>query len=143
MRPALFVWFLASILAADPLSAQSGCGYVSSARKPPEEKGYYPAQIRQVDGKDVSRSQSRYRLAVGPHRIAVEERIGDSRRGSAKLRMLANRDAKLALKVLDLEVKADGSYHIGARLLEDRSDPQKPQDYWEPAVWRTLVESCH
>lgn len=130
------------LMAAGAANAQSGCGYVSSIRKPPEDKGFYPAQIRQIDGKEVSRGQSRYRLSVGVHRIAVEERIADSRRGYTKLRKLGNKDAKLVLKMLELDVKADGSYHVGAQLFEDRIDPQKPQDYWEPVVWRTLVENC-
>lgn len=143
MRLPLVPVLLALGLAAGPVvHAQSGCGYVSSARKPPEDKGFYPAQIRQIDGKDVSRGQSRHRLSVGPHKIAVEERIADSRRGYTKLRKLGNKEEKLILKVLDIDIKPDGSYHIGAQLFEDRIDPQKPQDYWEPVVWRTLVENC-
>jgi len=141
MRPSLVLALLACF--ATPVAfAQSGCGYASSVKEPPESKGVYPAAIRQVDGKAVGERTPRHRLTVGLHKLSVEERIADTRRGKAKLRQLAIKEPKQALKVLEIDVKADGSYHIGAKLLEQPGDPGKPQDYWEPVVWRTLLESC-
>ena len=121
--------------------AQSGCGYVSSNTKPPISKEIYPATIRQVDGKEVD-GKKRLRLSVGVHRIAVQELIADERRGYTKLRKLGNKETKLVLKVLELDVKADGNYLIGAQLFEDRIDPARPNDYWEPVVWRKTLDSC-
>ncbi|MBK8068164.1 MAG: hypothetical protein IPK27_11225 [Rhodanobacteraceae bacterium] len=121
--------------------AQSGCGYVSTSTKPPVSKEIYPAAIRQIDGKDVDGSK-RIKLTLGVHKIAVQERIADERRGNTKLRKLGNKQTELVLKVLEVDVKADGNYLIGAQLYEDRIDPAKPNDYWEPVVWRTTLDSC-
>lgn len=121
--------------------AQSGCGYVSTSTKPPVSKEVYPATIRQIDGREVD-GDKRIKLTVGVHQIAVQELIANERRGYTKLRKLGNKETKLVLKVLELDVKADGNYLIGAQLFEDRIDPAKPNDYWEPVVWRKTLDSC-
>lgn len=124
-------------------AADEPCGFVTAANKPPQSKGVYPAEIARIDGVDVpKRKVNRIRLAAGKHNIAIQERIGTTPRGDTVLRKLGNREAPLVYKVIEINVEADTLYQIGAQLDEKQVDPEKPDDYWTPTIWRKSVEAC-
>jgi hypothetical protein len=119
----------------------AGCGYVSTSAKPPLSEDLYPAEIKRIDGEDA-RKQNRHRLAIGTHAISIQEQIGSTPRGYTKLRKLGNREVALVYKVIEIEIEADASYQIAARLRSDQIDSTRPHAYWEPVVWRTTSEKC-
>lgn len=131
------------LLAASAAHGQTVCGYVATNPKPPASKDLYPAAIAEVDGKKVAGSDARrIKLEVGVHRIGVQAQIGDDRRGRAKLVELGIGDAAAALAVIEIDVQADSSYQIAAQLVANQKDRAQPGGYWEPVVWRKLVDSC-
>ncbi len=135
----VIAWLL---LSASSAEGQTVCGYVAANPKPPVSKGLYPVSIAQVDGKKVDgRDSARVKLPAGPHSIGVVERIADDRRGRARLDELGINQKSAALKLIDIDVQADGSYLLGAQLIAEPGQGGS-DDYWEPVVWRKLVDSC-
>lgn len=130
-------------LSTEPTATTAaGCGYVSTSAKPPLSEDLYPAEIKRIDGADA-RKQNRHRLGVGSHAISIQELIGSTPRGYTKLRKLGNREVALVYKVIKVDIEANTSYQIGARLRTDRLDPAQPHAYWEPVVWRSTGEDCN
>jgi hypothetical protein len=141
---ALILAWPAPAFASDPASdsTAAGCGYISTSAKPPLSEDLYPAEIKRIDGEDV-RKLNRHRLPVGSHAISIQELIGTTPRGYTKLRKLGNREVALVYKVVRIDVEANTSYQIAARLRSDRLDPDQPHAYWEPVVWRSSGENCN
>ncbi|HWS25749.1 MAG TPA: hypothetical protein VN259_04165 [Xanthomonadales bacterium] len=128
---------------AEEAIVDAGCGYVSTSAKPPLSEDIYPADITRLDGVDTpNRALNRYRLPVGRHAIAVQEQIGSTPRGYTKLRKLGNKEVALVYKIIKIDIEANTSYQIGAQLHPDKLDPQQPNAYWSPVVWRTSTEEC-
>ena len=136
--PAVVIWLL---LSASSVHAQSGCGYVVANAKPPVAKDLFPVAIREVDGAKVA-TTGQIKLGVGLHRIGVQEQIAEERRGRARLEDLGIGKSSPALKVIEVDIKADGKYLLAAQLSVDGSDREQPGGYWEPVVWRKQLGSC-
>lgn len=128
--------------ASQPPLPTAGCGYVSTAAKPPLSADLYPAEIRRIDGVDV-RKLNRHKLDAGEHAISLQELIGSTPRGYTRLRKLGNREVALVYKVIKIDVEPNVSYQVGARLHVDRIDADRPHAYWEPVVWRSSHEDCN
>lgn len=139
--------FLVLISAFMPFAApaqDAACGYVSASSKPPISDNIFEAEIRRIDGEDLpKRAKNRYQLSAGRHVIAIQERIADNPKGYTKLRKLGNKSVPLVYKQLEIEIKPDTTYQIGAQLFPDRIDPEAPNDFWEPTVWRRTISECH
>ena len=138
------VFALVVSLFGTPLLAQdTACGYISTSAKPPQSEGIYPADIRRVDGQDTpKRALNRYPLTVGKHQIAIQEQVASTPRGYTLLRKLGNKAAPLVLKIIEIEIKANTSYQIGARLDKAKIDRKNPNDFWEPVVWKQSEQAC-
>lgn len=134
---------LLTLLSAPALAESEACGYVSAPAKPPQSEDLYPADIRRIDGEDLpKRAQNRYRLPVGKHAIAIQERVADTPRGYTKLRKLGNKAVPLVYKIIEIEVQANTNHQISARLYADRISAKAPNDFWDPVIWRSVEESC-
>lgn len=137
---------LVAVIALMPISApaqDAACGYISASSKPPISEGVYEAEIRKIDGEDMpKRTRNRYRLPAGRHVIAIQERIADNPKGYTKLRKLGNKSVPLVYKLMEIEIEPDTTYQIGAKLFPDRIDPDAPNDFWEPTVWRRTINVC-
>ena len=130
------IWLL---LLASTAHAQVGCGFVVVNAKPPVAKDLFPVVIREVDGAKVA-SAGQIKLNAGLHRIGVQEQIADERRGRSRLEDLGIKPSP-ALRVIEVDIKADGKYLLAAQLIEGGKREQ-PGDYWEPVVWRKQLGSC-
>ena len=134
---------LLTLLSTPALAESDACGYVSAPAKPPQSEELYPADIRRIDGEDLPRRvQNRYRLPVGKHAIAIQERVADTPRGYTKLRKLGNKAVPLVYKIIEIEVQANTNHQISARLYPDRISARAPNDFWDPVIWRSVEETC-
>ncbi len=134
---------LLMVLVWPALAETEACGYVSAPAKPPLSEDLYPADIRRIDGEDLpKRALNRYRLPVGRHAIAIQERVADTPRGYTKLRKLGNKAVPLVYKIIEVEVQANTNHQISARLYPDRISAKAPNDFWDPVVWRSVEENC-
>ena len=132
------------LMAFSAQAQESACGYISASSKPPISDNVFEAEIRKIDGEDLpKRAKNRYRLSAGRHVIAIQERIADNPKGYTKLRKLGNKSVPLVYKLMEIEIKPDTTYQIGAQLFPDRIDPEAPNDFWEPTVWRQTITECH
>jgi len=135
----LLIVLIAPIAYAQP----AACGYVSAAAKPPQSDSLYPAAIRRIDGKDLpTRALSRYPLSVGKHSLSIQELVADTPRGYTALRKLGNKEVAVVYKIIEIDVAPNMSYQIGAKLDKSKIDPKRPNDFWEPVVWKTLEQGC-
>ncbi len=129
------------LLLASPL-AQAACGYVDASAKPPASKDLYRVVVREVDGVKVDGGDAgRIKLDVGMHRILVQERIADERRGRSKLGQIKLDKDSVMRKIIEINIQADGAYLVAAQLIEKPS-ADAPADYWEPVVWRKQLVAC-
>jgi hypothetical protein len=123
--------------------ADAACGYISAAAKPPQSDSIYPADIKRIDGKDTpTRALNRYPLPVGKHSIAIQEQVASTPRGYTLLRKLGNKSTALVYKIIEIEIEANTSYQIGAKLDKAKIDAKKPNDFWEPVVWQETGQAC-
>ena len=144
MNPGLMLALLicANAASAAPKSGRA-CGYISAAAKPPIAQGIFPADIKRIDGKDTpKRALNRYPLSVGKHQIAIQEQVASTPRGYTALRKLGNKATALVYKIIEIDVLADTSYQIGAKLDKAQIDPKNPNDFWEPVVWQKSAQKC-
>ena len=74
------------------------------------------------------------------HKIVVQQKIAGESRGRSQLKKMGVSDQPLANKEIDVDIQADGHYMIAAQLLVDARGAQS--DYWQPVVWRKLLEAC-
>ncbi|WP_196139072.1 PDZ domain-containing protein [Aliikangiella sp. G2MR2-5] len=116
-------------------TSPQACGRVSIFFRPPETKDLYPVLINSIDDDYIHRFRETIRLPVGKHKIKVHELITDPflqrhRRTSSKA------------KVIEIDVKANTTYHLAAKF--DRSKRMKVfrNEYWQPEVWRRTEKSC-
>lgn len=138
-----WLFLVSAIFLSLPLSAQTTCGYVSATSKPPLSEGIYPADIVRIDGKDVpKRALNRYPLSVGKHQIALQEQVASTPRGYTLLRKLGNKATAVVLKIIEIDVKANTSYQLGAKLDKTKIDRKQPDAFWEPVVWREGAAEC-
>ena len=134
--------FILALLAV-PLQTQAACGYISATAKPPQSAGIYPADIVRIDGKDTpKRALNRYPLPVGKHAIAIQEQVASTPRGYTLLRKLGNQATAVVLKIIEIDVKPNMSYQLGAKLDKAKIDRKQPDAFWEPVVWQELAVKC-
>jgi hypothetical protein len=138
--PAIHLALGASALAAaaDPAGSASTrhCGEISSFALPPRGRDLFPVMIVGIDGSEWLRhDRTQWRLPAGTYRVRVVELISDSR-----LRV-PDRQRGVS-KTLEIEVAADMSYELAARLIPERRFSGARGDYWEPVVWRVAPKEC-
>lgn len=126
------------------LSAPGGdCGYVSVAAKPPQSESLYPADIRRIDGEEQKlRTAQRVALPVGRHKIALQEQVASTPRGYTLLRKLGNQETTVVLKIIEIDVAADRHYVLAAKVDPSKIDRERPNDFWQPVVFRESEASC-
>ena len=132
------LWFALALSAQD-----GGCGYVSVAAKPPQSESLYPADIRRIDGVEQKlRDGQRIALPVGRHKIALQEQVASTPRGYTLLRKLGNQETNVVLKIIEIDVAADRHYVLAAKVDPDKIDRARPNDFWQPVVFRESEASC-
>ena len=115
--------------------ANAECGEVSVFFTPPRAKDIYSAYIHKVDGKQIHYTRPSYRLAPGKHTIHVHERIDDP--FLTKRKFGARKS-----KPLEIDVKANMTYYIGAKFSRKDQHKLRNDQYWQPVVWETKEKNC-
>jgi hypothetical protein len=134
--PGLNAGIAAATMANSADSGGGACGRVSEFPVAPRALKLYGVKILLVDGHNAGpRSQQNFRLPVGTHEVTMAENI-DYR----DLPIVHNRERRGSEKTLRVEVKADTTTILAARLSEASAASGK--GYWEPAVWKDIPEPC-
>jgi hypothetical protein len=117
----------------------SGCGRISDFDSAPRQQQLHKAKIISIDGALPGPSgASSYRVAAGSHTVKVGEQIENRYLSFNDRARMANDD----YKTLHIDVPADTTVLVAARLNEDkRSDPRNG-GYWDPVAWKQIPEGC-
>jgi hypothetical protein len=120
---------------ADEKIAATACGEVSVLEPLPINGELFPATFNLIDADSDSKKQTNIQLPVGRHSINVYEQIdGDG----LKLRV----DRGQTAKVIEINVRADTHYHLGAKLVDKNSQETASGAYWEAVIWKTSRQQC-
>lgn len=120
-------------------SSSGGCGRISMLDIAPRSSQLHGATVVRIDGKTPGvTGQNVFRVPAGKHLIEVGELI-ESRYLSFNDRQ---RNVARNYKSITLDVAADTTYFVAARLIEDKRNDWKNGAYWETAIWKTATESC-
>ena len=120
--------------------AASGCGRISIFDVAPRQQDLHAATLNQIDGRLAGvKGQTSFRVPVGEHVLevgeAIENRylaINDRQRNSGPSRY----------KKLTVNVAANTTYFVAARLNPEHRNEWRDGAYWEPVVWRESSETC-
>lgn len=122
------------------MADRAGCGRISTFDIAQRQQNLHPAQLIAIDGKAAGpHGSSSFRLPAGRHVLTVAEEI-DARYLSFNDRQRNRKEIRY--KTLAVDVQADTTYHLAARLDPAKSSDWKDGAYWEPTLWLEKTERC-
>ncbi|HEU4664334.1 MAG TPA: PDZ domain-containing protein [Dokdonella sp.] len=130
--------------AGDGAAAASAgsCGRISDFDVAPRGDRLHAAKIISIDGVSAGPTGSHaYRVSAGRHSVKVAEQI-ESRYLSFNDRARNSAIGGDRYKTLDVDVPADTTVLVAARLNEDKRSEWKDGAYWDPVAWKQTAESC-
>ena len=139
----LMVPLVATATASGAAQAASpgSCGRISVFDVAPRSEELYRARLINIDGTLPGPTGARsYRVTPGRHVLEVAEAIDNEQFNDVQLRQRVQRSDRY--KTLEVDVKPDTTYLLGARLVEARRNHIGDGSYWEPVIYRQNSESC-
>lgn len=125
--------------AADP--AAGGCGRISEFDVAPRQQGLHAAKIIAIDGEPPGPTGSTsFQVPAGRHVLKVAEQIEP--RYLAFNDRLRNAGPGSRYKQLEVDVAADTTLLVAARLNDEKRNEWRDGAYWDPVVWKTSAERC-
>ena len=112
-----------------------GCGEISVLEAPPINAELFPATFSLIDADSDSKNQTNIKLPVGRYTVNVNEQI-DVEGIKAQL------DRDQTAKVIEINVRADTHYHLGAKLVDKNGPAKASGAYWEAVIWKTSRQQC-
>ncbi len=113
---------------------ESACGRVSVFRRPPVNERYYRSAIVEVNDNNVDTKKTTHQLPPGKNTIKVYPFAGSYGGGGGRVRFRG--------KDLEIDVKPNMTYHIGAKFNSEKRYRTRDQEDWDPVVWRVTQQSC-
>ena len=130
---------VASTAASNSMPAE-GCGRINEFDVAPRQQQLHRAQLIAIDGNSPGPSGSpSFRLSTGRHTLTVAEAIED--RYLSFNNRLRNSGSD-RYKKIDVDVKANTTYYLAAKLNLDKVDQWRDGAYWDPALWLEKSERC-
>lgn len=120
----------------------TSCGSISTFFTPPETERLYPAIIEDIDDlsddegpQQFNKAVSGTKLKPGKYKVYLHESITD--------RSFTRRHGGMrSAKAVELEVKPNIRYHLGAQFIYDKALKERTAEYWEPVVWKETELKC-
>jgi hypothetical protein len=124
-----------------PSAPTAGCGRISIFDVAPRSQELYRARLMNIDGKFAGPSGTKsFKLPVGRHVLEVAELIDPEQFNDVQRRQ---RDMRAnPYKELVVDVQADTTYLLGARLVTARRNHITDGSYWEPVIYQQNSERC-
>jgi hypothetical protein len=117
------------------MTVASGCGEISVLESPPLNGELFPATFSLIDADSNSTNQTNIKLPVGRYMVNVNEQID-----AEGLKLQVERDQ--TAKVIEINIRADTHYHLGAKLVDKNSQATASGAYWEAVIWKTSRQQC-
>lgn len=120
----------------------AGCGRISDFDVAPRQDRLHAAKIISIDGVTPGPQGSHsYRVASGRHTVKVSEQI-ESRYLPFNDRLRNAGPSASHYKTIEVDVAADTTSMIAARLDDAQRANWQDGAYWEPVAWKQISESC-
>ena len=133
---------VAAAAPVDGASAAMGCGRISDFDVAPRQQQLHAARIISIDGVAPGPSGSHsFRVAIGTHSVKVTEDIESRYLGfSSQVRNAGLTSDRY--KTLQVDVAADTTTFIAARINDDQRTNPRNGAYWDPVAWKQTAETC-
>lgn len=129
-------------LALAPGLALADCGRISTFDIAPRNQQLYPAVLIAIDGrKPAAVEGTSFRLPPGRHVLTVAEAI-DPHRFNRVEQVQRDRRSRERYKTIEVEVAADTTYFLAARLNLEQRGEIRSGAYWDPVIWKEATEAC-
>lgn len=124
-----------------PARDPDACGRISDFDVAPRQQQLHAARVLGIDGKAAGPAESHvFRVTAGMHTLEVGERI-DARYLPFNDRQ-RRAGSPTGTKTLRVDVPADTTLLVAARLNADKQREWQHAAYWDPVVWKTADERC-
>lgn len=121
--------------------ANSACGRISTFDVAPRSQHLFHAKILLIDGVTPGPGDaSSFRVAAGVHQLLVAEDIPTTQMGVGSIASLRSR--RDTSKHLEVEVAANSTLMVAARLNVEHASRFTDAAYWDPVAWRVVREAC-
>lgn len=131
--------------AAAPVAATpdpTGCGRISDFDVAPRQQQLHAARVLSIDGRAAGPTNSHvFRVDAGAHTLEVGERI-DARYLPFNDRQRQAGAQPTGSKTLHVDVPANTTLLVAARLNTDKAREWQHAAYWDPVVWKSVSEGC-
>ena len=113
----------------------TACGEVAILLSPSENGELHPASFNKNDDNPGTGNQVSYKLSVGQHIVYVYEHIDDDS-------LVQSRGKEQKAKAIQINVRANTSYHLGAKPITGQYTETPNGEYWEAVIWKTSQREC-
>lgn len=120
----------------------AGCGRLSDFDVAPRQRQLHAARVLSIDGKLAGPTDAHvFRVGAGRHTLEVGERIDPKYLPFNDRQRQAGVGARGG-KSLQVDVPANTTLLIAAKLNAKALADWRSAAYWEPVVWKAVVEAC-
>ena len=113
---------------------ENACGRVSVFRQTPINERYFGASIVNVNDNNVDTKKTTHRVPPGKNQIQIFPHSGGFSAAGSRSRFRG--------KIVEIDVKPNMTYHLGAKFNAEKRYRTRNQEDWEPVVWKITEESC-
>jgi hypothetical protein len=132
---------LASAQGGGATAASGGCGRISIFDVAPRQQDLHAAVLISIDGRrSPFAGQETFQVSAGRHVLTLGERIDHRYLGFND--RLRDSGADSRYKSLTIDVEADTTYLVAARLNADHRNEWRDGAYWDPVLWKQTAERC-
>ncbi|MEP6880410.1 MAG: PDZ domain-containing protein [Dokdonella sp.] len=122
--------------------ASSGsCGRISTFDNAPRQQQLHAATLIDIDGRQSPIfGQTSVRVSAGQHTLKVGEQIDLRYLGFGQ--RLRDRGGSERYKTITVNVEADTTYLLAAKINSEHRNEWRDGAYWDPVIWSTSKEKC-
>lgn len=131
----------ATVSSVNAPASTSACGRISVFDNAPRQQQLHAAALIDVDGRQSPMSgQTSVRVSAGRHILKVGEQIDLRYLGFGQ--RLRDRGGTERYKTLTVDVDADTTYFLAAKINSEHRNEWRDGLYWDPVIWSTSKENC-
>jgi hypothetical protein len=113
----------------------TACGEVTVSLTPPVTGQLYPVSFYLDDERDNKQQLAVIKLPVGKHTVTVYAQADNGH-------VDGSHTDKSQAKAIEINVRANTSYHLGARFFSENKPESQNNAYWDAVIWKTSQRQC-
>lgn len=113
----------------------TACGEVTVSLTPPVTGQLYPVSFYLDDERDNKEQLAVIKLPIGKHTVNVYAQAGNGHEDGSY-------NDKSPAKVIEINVRANTSYHLAARVFSENNAGSQSNKDWDAVIWKTSQREC-